>query len=66
MGRAPLESVQDFTKHCVQDARRDGRQHWIAEFVIHRKMQLSVILIPRLQSARRLLENEGVHRELRS
>jgi hypothetical protein len=50
MGRAPLESVQDFTKHCVQDARRDGRQHWIAEFVIHRKMQLSVILIPRFKA----------------
>lgn len=50
MGRAPLESVQDFTKHCAKDARRDGRQHRIAEFVVHRKMQLSVILIPRFKA----------------
>jgi hypothetical protein len=29
---------------------RDGRQHRIAEFVVHRKMQLGVALIPRLEA----------------
>ena len=50
MGRSPLEGVQNLTKHRSKDARRDGREYRIVEFVVHRKMQQGVILIPRLEA----------------
>jgi ubiquinone/menaquinone biosynthesis C-methylase UbiE len=49
MGRPPFEGIQNLAEHCTKDARRDGRQHRIVEFVVYRKLQLSVILIPRLE-----------------
>ena len=49
MGRPPFEGIQNLAEHYTKDARRDGRQHRIVEFVVYRKLQLSVILIPRLE-----------------
>jgi hypothetical protein len=59
MGRPPFEGVQNLAEDCTKDARRDGRHHRIAEFVVYRKLQPSVTLMKSLTRGLAITKSHG-------